>query len=199
MRFLSLIAFFALVIQAQAQESAPGSFYVAPSLFYYSGLRTRTSKDDNSYLVYELKAAGRIYPDLYLGLTYQVEDDYSKTSGYSSDSLNNTTTAKRTSMGINVGYIKPTYHFILNYFWDSQLELSTKTSSANSKYKYTGTGYQLDLGYKIPIWGIHFGPQISYKLFTYNRLSTDGGAATSISPKLEDLNFDPSITVFYFF
>ena len=58
---------------------------------------------------------------------------------------------------------------------------------------------QLDVGYKIPVWGIFFGPQLSYKVYTYSKLKTDGGAAQSISPKLEDAGVEPSLIFYYFF
>jgi hypothetical protein len=182
--------------QAAAKEN---DFFVAPSLFYYSGLRKRTSSEEKAYMVYDLKAAYQVYPELYLGFAYQGEQDNSKTSGYSSASLNNTSKGTRTSMGPTFGYVLPTFHALLTYYFDSKLNLNTTTSSGTNKYAYTGTGFQLDVGYKIELWGFWFGPQLSYKLYTYNKLTTDGGAASSISPKLEESNLEPSLAVYFFF
>lgn len=176
-----------------AQESLTGDFLVAPSIFYNSGIRTKTSKDEKSYLVGELKLAYQVHPDIFLGATYQREQEDSKTSGYSAASLNNATTAVRESLGASVGYVTTTYHVLFTYFFDSKWNVNSKTTTGSNKYNYTGNGMQLDLGYKIPIWGIYFGPQLSYKMFTYTKLKTDGGEATSLSPKLEDTSLDPSL------
>lgn len=187
------------VPEAKAQEAMPGNFMVAPSVFYYSGLRSRNSKDEKTYLVYEMKAAYQIHPNFFLGLTYQSEEQNIKTSGYSDPSLNNTSKSVRTSLGPSIGYVRPTYHVIFTYLFDSKWKLDTTTSSGTNKYDYKGNGMQLDTGYKIPLWGGFFGPQLSYKNFTYGTLSTNGGAASSISPKLKESNFEPSLVFFYIF
>lgn len=186
------------VLEAHAKDDV-GKFFVAPSLFYHSGLRTRSSKDEESYLMYELKAAYNAYEGVFAGLNYQVENEETKTSGYSSSSLNNSSTATRTSMGPTVGYVTTTFHVLLTYFFDSKWQLNTTTSSGTNKYEYAGSGLQLDLGYKIELWKMWFGPQLSYKKFTYNKLSTDGGSADSISPQLEDSALEPALVFFFFF
>lgn len=199
----SLIAIitFLLFFPAHGQEgiSDVGNFMIAPSLFYYTGLRSRTSEDQKGYLVYDLKVAYQVYPNLFLGPAYQIEDEETKTSGYASASLNNQSKSKRTSLGAALGYVTTTYHFMFTYYFQSNWVLDTTTSSGSNKYDYSGNGMQLDVGYKIPVWGIFFGPQLSYKVYTYSKLKTDGGAAQSISPKLEDAGVEPSLIFYYFF
>lgn len=195
---LVLLSFALSLPEAHAAEGA-GTFFIAPSLLYWSGLRTRTSKEKQDYSVYELKAAYNFTGNIYGGVNYQMESDNSETSGYASASLNNTSKATRTSLGPVLGYVTQTYHVLFTYFYDSKWNLNTTTSGGSNKYQYTGSGLQLDLGYKIEFAGFWFGPQISYKAFTYGKLSTDGSATDSISPKLEDSSLDPSLTIFFFF
>lgn len=191
--------------KAQAQSTSVGyapssdNFLIAPSVFYYSGLRSRTSKDDKSYLVGEMKLAYQFSPNFYIGATYQQEQEEVQTSGYSSASFNNTSESKRSSLGASVGYVTSTFHFFFTYFVDSKWNLETVTSSGANKYDYKGSGLQLDLGYKIPLWGFFIGPQISYKLFTYDELVTNGGTSASITPKLEDKKLEPALVFYYFF
>lgn len=202
LNFSLLVVIFATLTfhtTTSAQESVSGDFYVAPSLLYYNNLRARNSKDEKAYLAYDLKVGYQIYPDIFLGIVYQGEQDNRKTSGYSSATLNNSSKGVRTSLGPSIGYILPTYHIVLSYFLDSKWNLDTTTSSGTSKYAYTGSGFQLDLGYKISFLGFLFGPQLSYKSYSYGKLSTDGGAADSITPKLEESNLEPSIAFYFFF
>ncbi len=199
LRVLTFLTITFVLQPAQGQEMTSGDFLVAPSLLYYSGLRSRTSKDEKAYLVGEMKLAYQIHPFVYLGPTYQHEQDDTKTSGYSSPSLNNTSKSQRSSIGASLGYVTPSYHFMFTYYFDSKWNLNTSSTTGDNKYNYKGTGMQLDVGYKIPLWGIFFGPQLSYKMFTYEKLSTDSGAAEKISPKLEDTGLEPSLVLFYFF
>lgn len=194
-----VVLFLAAPSHGQDITTGTGNFFLAPSFFYYAGLRSRSSKDNKGYLVYDLTAAYQVHPNVFLGVKYQNEDEETKTSGYSSASLNNSSKSKRTSLGAALGYITPTYHVMFNYFFDSKWQLNTTTSTGSNKYEYTGSGMQLDLGYKIPLWSFLFGPQLSYKIYTYNKLKTDGGAAESISPKLEDTGVEPSLVFYYFF
>jgi hypothetical protein len=198
---LGLALFFGLPFgdAARAQETTTGDFYVAPSVFYYGKARSRSSKDDRTYMVYDLKFSYQVHPNVYAGIGYQAEEENVTTSGYSAASLNNSSKSTRTSWGPNVGYITPTWHAIFTYYYDSKWELNTTTSGGSNKYAYSGDGMQLDFGYKIQLWKVLFGPQLSYKTFTYSKLSTDGGAKDSISPKLKETGFEPSLTAFYFF
>lgn len=198
-KVLSAIVFLVFAApEAQAKDDV-GNFFVAPSLFYHSGLRSRSSKDKEDYLVYELKAAYNAYEGLFTGLSYQVETEEKETSGYASASLNASSKSTRTSMGPTVGYVATTFHVLLTYFFDSKWKLDTTTSGGTNKYEYSGTGLQLDLGYKIELWKTYFGPQISYKKFEYKKLAVDGGSEDSISPKLEDSSLEPSLVFFFFF
>jgi hypothetical protein len=184
--------------QAHARDDA-GNFFVAPSLYYYSGLRTRSSREEKEYSVYELKAAYNFYEGFFGGLAYQLENEDRETSGFTSASLNSTSKSKRTSLGPTVGYVTPTFHALFTYFYDSKWNLTTTTSTDSAKYDYKGSGFQLDVGYKIQLWELWFGPQLSYKKFIYSKLTTDGGASESISPKLEDTGLEPSLVIFFFF
>ena len=195
---LMLVSTLLVPAPAEAKDDV-GNFFVAPSVFYYTGLRSRTSKEQKDYLVYDLKVAYNIANGFFAGLAYQVENDNSETSGYSSAALNNTSKSTRISMGPSVGYVAATFHFLLTYYFDSKWQLDTTTSTGSSKYNYSGSGLQADIGYKIELGKIYFGPQLSYKKYTYGKLSTDGGAETSISPKLEDSGVEPSLVLFLFF
>jgi len=197
--FIYSIIFLALVLPEAHAKDDVGNFFVAPSLFYHGGLRSRTSKDKEDYLVYDLKAAYNAYEGIFTGLTYQVETEETETSGYASASLNNSSKATRTSYGPMVGYVRTSFHVLLTYFFSSEWTLNTTSSTTTNKYAYTGNGLQLDLGYKIELWKMWFGPQISYKKYMYNKLATDGGSAESISPKLEDTALEPSLVFFFFF
>ena len=184
---------------AYGQESIPGNFLIAPSLLYHSGLRTRNSESKNSYLVYEARLGYQVHPEVFLGLHYQVEDENIENSGYSSANLNNTSVTKRTSIGASVGYVTSGLHLFFSYFLDSKWSLNTTSSGQQNRYDYNGAGFQVDVGYKIPLWGLFLGPQISYKKFSYGNLSTDGGSASSISPQLEETSVEPSLAIYYFF
>lgn len=167
---------------------------------HYSGLRSRTSREQKAYSAYEIKAAYQVSPQFFLGLNYQIEDETKENSGFSNSEYNNSSKSQRTSLGPTIGYITPSVHVMFTYFIDSKWNLNTTSSSGQkSRFDYVGTGMQLDLGYKIPLWGFFFGPQISYKKFTYEKLSTDGSATSSISTKLEETNLEPSLVLTYFF
>lgn len=198
---LKILILFGLLFSAPAfaQEATPGNFLLAPSVFYYGGARSRSSKDDKSYLVYELKFSYQVHPNIYFGIDYQNEQETVKTSGYASASLNNSSKSTRSSYGPTIGYVLPTWHVFFTYFYNSKWDLNTTTSSGSNKYAYTGSGMQLDFGYKIALGPVLFGPQLSYKSFEYSKLSTDGGAEDTISPKLKETGFEPSLVAFYFF
>lgn len=196
---LSIAAIGLSSVRVQAREYGDSRFLVAPALFYYSNLRERSSKEEKSYTMYELKIGGAISSEIFLGLSYQGEQGETKNSGYSSAALNNSSKDQRTSYGPFIGYITPTFHSAFTYYYLSQWDLNTTTSTGSTKYKYTGSGMQFDIGYKIQLGGIFFGPQLSYKIFTYKKLSTDDGAEASISPALKDSAIEPSIVLYWFF
>ena len=199
-RFALLICLVAgSFVTAHADDLSNTNFFVAPSILYYTKLRSRTSKDEKTYLTYELKAGYQFYPEFFAGLVYQGDSDETKTSGYSVAALNNSSKGARSSYGPMIGYISTAFHATFTYFLASEWKLNTTTSTSTGVYKYSGGGFQLDLGYKIPLWGFYFGPQLSYKKFSYSKLSTNGGSAASISPKLEESAIEPSIAFFYFF
>lgn len=207
---LSLILSAVLLVSFSSQKASAqvplgsysqsgNNFLIAPSVFYYSGLRSRTSKDDKSYLVGELKLAYQVSTNIYLGAIYQHEQEEVITSGYSSATSNNTANSKRTSLGASLGYATETFHVFLSYFVSSKWNLDTVSSAGANQYDYDGSGFQIDLGYKIPLWGFFVGPQLSYKMFTYDELVTNGGSAAGINPKLEDTKLEPALVFYYFF
>ncbi len=180
-------------------DSMVGDFLVAPSVFYYSSFRKLTAKDEKSFLAYDLKAAYQVYPNVFAGLSYQGDQTYVKNSGYASESVNNTSKSSRVSYGPSIGYVTSSLHFMFTYFIDSQWKLNTTTNSGTTKYLYSGNGMQFDIGYKMPIWRIFCGPQLSYKSYVYSKSSVDGAAKSTISPKLEETNLEPSLVIHYFF
>lgn len=184
---------------ARAQFSTDQNFYASTSVFTYSSLRARTSKDEKSFLAYDVKAGYQVYPTIFLGFAYQADQNTTKTSGYASDSLNNTSKGKRASLGPTLGYVSDTIHATLTYYYESKWTLDTTTATGADRYQYVGSGTQVDLGYKIPLWQIYFGPQLSYKKYTYDKLGTNGASSASISPKLVEDNLEPSLVFYYFF
>lgn len=196
----SILLLFFTGQQSHAQSSGiTGDFYLGGSLFYLSDLRTRNSRDEKSRLVYDVRAAYQIYPEFFLGINYQGEQENTKASGYSSDSLNNSSQSSRTSYGPSVSYMTDTFNLSVTYYMASKWDLETATSTSTTRYSYSGSGFQADIAYKFPIWGMHVGPQLSYRLYTYDKLSTNGGSSQSIAPKLEESTFEPSLTFYFFF
>jgi hypothetical protein len=199
--FLFILLSFATP-KLNAQSSGSGStsdFFIGGSIFYNSDLRVRTSRDEEAHMAYDGRAGYQIYPHVYLGGMYQVEQDSINTSGYSSDSLNNSSKSNRASYGPSLGYITEALHLNFTYFIESKWNLETTTSTGNGTYAYSGAGFQGDIGYKFPLWGMLIGPQLSYRKFTYDKLSTNNGSALTITPKLEDDTFEPSLVIFLFF
>lgn len=193
------IALLIIALPAESQELSAPNFLFAPGIFYSSGLTSRNSKDERTELRGEVKLAYQVYPGIYFGPTFNFEQTSNKTSGYSSASLNNMTTGNRQSYGASVGHVTTSYHVNFTYHVNSTWNLNQTTSSGSSKYVYKGEGFQVDLGYKIPIWGVFFGPQLSYKLLEYSKLSADGGPSESISPKLKETGYEPSVVLYWFF
>jgi hypothetical protein len=198
-QFKYTIAILFLALPAESQELTSPNFLIAPGIFYSSGLTARNSKDERIELRAEVKLAYQVYPQIYFGPTFNLEQTSRKTSGYSSPTLNNLTKGQRQSYGASLVYITTSYHFSVTYFVNSTWNLDTTTSSESTKYAYKGNGFQFDLGYKIPIWGVFFGPQLSYKLLEYSKLSTDGSSSESISPKLKESGLEPSVVLHWFF
>lgn len=176
-----------------------GDYYFGGSLLYLSDLRARNSRDEKSRLVYDLRAAYQIYPNVFLGPSYLGEQENTKASGYSSESLNNSSKSARTNYGACASYMTDTFNFSFTYFVSSQWDLETVTSTSTNRYSYTGSGFQADLAYKFPVWGMYVGPQLSYRLYTYDKLSTNGSSSQSITPKLEESSLEPSLTFYFFF
>lgn len=180
-------------------ESLNEDFYVSPSLFYYSGLRSKSTREEKTFLAYDLKVGYQVYPNIFLGLIYQGDESTIKNSGYASETLNNSSKSSRASYGASLGYITPSLHFMFSYYIESKWKLNTTTSAGVGRFDYSGNGMQFDIGYKIPLGKVVFGPQISYKLYSYSKVSIDGGQSASASPKLEESNLEPSLVLYYFF
>lgn len=192
---LSLFALFGIAQDSAAQDGAIAEKWMtSPSIFYYTTQRKRNSDEQKTYSFAELKAGYQFANGWFAGGVYQLQEENLKNSGFSDPTDNNTVKATRTSWGPYIGYIKGTYHAALTYFYESKNQLNKTNSTGTTKYSYKGNGFQLDAGYKIPLGGGFFGPQLSYKTYTYSKLDEN-----SISPKLKETGIEPSLTYFFFF
>lgn len=86
----------------------------------------------------------------------------------------------RASFGPSVGYMKADTGF---YGMASYFLTSTYSS-------YKGTGYEIDVGYKVPMGKVSLGVQMSYKRFKY----TESGGS-SIDPPYEQEYIDPYFVI----
>ncbi len=207
MRLYILALTFLLVSQTvHALSFSPGEstgtmsdYYIAPSFLYYSGLRSRSSREENAYITSDLRFGYQIHPSFYFGPIYQFDQKNTESTGFTVESFNNTVKLKRNSIGVSLSYLLESVHFALSYYIQSKLELNTLNKIGSSDYNYTGTGFQFDLGYRFSLWGLSLGPQLSYKSYQYPKLEINGDGSNDITPKLEESNFEPSLTAYYFF
>lgn len=201
--FLLLVSLTATFAHAQSftpsSSGSGGDYLVAPSLFYLSSVRTRSSREETAYFSADLRLGYQIYPQLYAGINYQADQKNVESTGFTVESFNNTSKLKRNSIGASLTYVMDSVHFSFTYYVDSKLALSNTNGIGNTNYEYTGTGLQADVGYRFLIWGISLGPQLSYKSYTYSKLNIDGAGTNQITPKLEESNFEPSLIAYFFF
>lgn len=108
-------------------------------------------------------------------------DSKSVTSSGSSNKFN------RTSMGLGLGYMAKNGVFVdLAYFIQSTYKID--------EFKYDGTGFQFDLGYRFEFSKFAVGPMFAYRAFTYDKY--DG---QKLPTPLKTTNLDPLLTLVFVF
>ncbi|MES2965265.1 MAG: hypothetical protein V4760_15370 [Bdellovibrionota bacterium] len=103
---------------------------------------------------------------------------------YGTEAVNYSSTSpstNRASFGPSVGWMQGPMNGVYTMF-------TYFLTSTYSSYK--GTGYQLDVGYQVPLGKVGLGVQLSYKRFKY----PESGGAT-ISPAYEQEFVDPYFTI----
>ena len=149
--------------------------YVRLGGMYLSESTEQSSASKSSRTYLDLGTGTITRRGLTLGLLYSYEKINSDASS-----------AKRTSIGPTVGWVsqKERGPYLLGtYFLSSQLDEG-----------FTGSGYQVDLGYKILLRKIALALQLSYKKFSYGKQS-----GQALSPERSDSRIDPYFQIWYEF
>ncbi len=193
--FLSAILTFAIFPSAGYAQD--GHYFISPAIFYSADLQEQTAKADSSNSILDLRAGFSIAPNIFVGALYSMDNKNVKTSGYSTASNNYDEVRKRTSYGPFVGYLSTNFYALFTYLMSSQWAVTSTTSTGTTNNTYTGGGYQFDLGLKFPLWGVQFGPMISYKLYTYSDIS--GSTNQTLSPAFKETKLDPTLAIWIFF
>lgn len=196
-----LLAFFVLAIGFSARaEVTSGNIFVSPTILYWSEIQQRNSKSDTYKLTSDLRIGVRAMENIFLGGIYGIDDSRVKTTGYSSPSQNYDEKTTRRSYGPLAGYVAEDFYVLAAYHFASEWKIESVPSAApSSTSTYTGRGYQLDAGLKIPLWGFWISPQLSYKYFSYAKLVSSTSGESTLSPELSVEKIDPSLGLWFFF
>jgi hypothetical protein len=172
-RILLTLTAFLISIPSYAAEG----FKVDLGLFYRSTETEQTSTSETTNRIMQFRAGYALWSGLYLGASYEqgVQD---------TGSLEIT----RSSFGPTIGYMNQGFHVMGTYFINSELDF-------DNGVVYNGSGMQFDLAYLFEInYSVHIGPQIAYKVFTYDETET-GGNTVDLNPEREDTAIDPSLVL----
>ncbi len=101
-------------------------------------------------------------------------------------------TYTRASTGLVAGMVTEKFSGLFTYYFASSYSLASASST------YTGSGFQLDLGYKIPVKGWAFGPRLTYRSFSYTNY-TYSSTSESLSTAKTDVELYPSVGVWLTF
>lgn len=139
---------------AQAQN-----FLLSPAIYYSSYDLTRQNNTGEAEVTttrYDLRFGYIMDMGLTLGAIYASDtEDYG-----SSDQVT-------TSYGVSVGYVADQFAILGHYFLSSEQDPGSDA--------FEGTGIQIDLTYLFEISGsVAFGPQLSYKSFTWDERADSG-------------------------
>jgi outer membrane autotransporter protein len=96
---------------------------------------------------------------------------------YSTFSGTGSATMTGSALGNSVGYFDGVFSAMLSIYLTA---VTQESNSAVSLHRSEGTGVQLDVGCMFPIGsGFSFGPMMTYKNFTYNKMTDQSGLVTS--------------------
>lgn len=196
--FIVVFIILATTTLANAQDGGSGgNYFISPAIFYNADLQERSAKADSSNLLLDFRGGINVGTNMYVGLLYAMDNKSVKTSGYSSASDNYEDTRKRTSYGPFFAYFIDSFFGMFTYLYDSEWSISSVGTSGTTNTVYDGWGYQLDLGFKFPLWGVQFGPLMSYKYFSYSKITS--GSPQALNPEFKETKLDPSLAIWIFF
>ncbi|PIT99220.1 MAG: hypothetical protein COT74_09430 [Bdellovibrionales bacterium CG10_big_fil_rev_8_21_14_0_10_45_34] len=178
-----LFVVFLFLNQTSHAKGGGSGFVISPAATYIMDKQEvtqsgTTSTADLTYFFADIRA-GYVMPNgLYLGGVYAA-DTISSRSG------NTTTETKINAMGPTVGYVAENFSVLGSYHLSSTREVGN-----TAKYE-SGSGFQVDLGYRFNISSFAFGPHISYRQLKYTKLTSSGteisgatGTFTTLYPYL---------------
>lgn len=198
---VSLVCFLKIP-QLNAQEASSGTtgnYFVSPSLFYSSDLQQKNSKADSSLLLFDMRFGMNISDTFFAGLIYGIDNKTVKTSGYQTAANNYDNKYERTSYGPFVAYFFDPFFLIFNYYFSSTWKVTSKSEATGSSTDtYSGFGYQFDFGFRVPVWSMHIGPVLSYKVFDYSQIKS-GGSTQSLSPHFRETKIEPALSLWVTF
>jgi hypothetical protein len=140
-----------------------------PSAFYY--MRDDDGTNSNARFTQQITNLKLGYLDssgLYLGIAYDMESRQYNSSTVSDED--------RKSTGATIGYESGGWSILGTYYFTSELEA------------YDGNGWTADLGYVFNMGSIGIGPLLSYRHWEYDKKN-----GASVNPKVQQVNFLPSI------
>lgn len=124
----------------------------------YDYTQIGSGQGEATYINYDVLLGYKMATDLYLGGIYGILN----TDNGSSNTMDK-------YMGVSVGFRPGGWEITGHYFLSAESELSTTSKIKN------GTGFGLDLAY---LWSLgatfFFGPQISYRKFSYTKWEHSG-------------------------
>ena len=162
-------------------QTALAEIVLAPSLSYYAKTEQENGTDTERKLTEMSVKLGYIFDfNLYIGALYNLSDEEFATS--SSDY----------NIGLSAGYVRWNFYLLAHYILDAQKDLGT----GGVKYG-EGTGYQIDLGYILPVTeNFSLGPQISKREIKYGRRDVQN---LSVGTDRLDAYWLPYMTLWFHF
>lgn len=190
-----------LVDTAFAEEDRQsGSVFLSVAAYGKGELRERSAQSNVSQTLFDVRLGYATYDHVYLGASCDLDSEVVKTSDYASEADNKQTKYDRRSCGPMVGLISQYFFLLYTAHVVSAWEIETKTTSSTNKDIYKGGGSQIDLGFHLPVGPLWIGPQVSYKTFVYNKVtSTTETTESSVNPKLSINKLEPLLTVWVHF
>ena len=188
-----LIFIFAACPAVAALDS---TFWFGLSGFGQAELRERNAQNETGgYLA--AAHAGRTYGRwLFLGASYEHDFESVLTSGYASTASNERVLYTRTSLGPTIGLIGSRGFLLYTYNVYSKWLVRTRPQGGEwSDDVYRGDGSKIEAAIFFEAGPFLIGPQLSYKQYSYRKLSSEGAANQSLSPALKDTKLDPTLSV----
>ena len=194
----SFIVIALLGATARAQGGSSGSWFINPALFYSTDVQERNSKSESKSMLLDVKLGFNVGDGVFVGLAYGIDSSDVGTSGFATATDNYVNKTERTSWGPSVGYFWDSFYGFFTYYYSSTWKSGFASSTTTNNSSYDGYGMQADIGFRFPVWGLIAGPQLSYKIFTYSKLSQNGGEST-LTPPLKETKLEPYFALWFFF